>query len=119
MLDQGGLVFTQTHQTWPVHEEPWDFWRFSKHSWRALFNTATGSETIETAAGDFAAIHPCRPTKITRDLSEQSAYLGSACIARKVSNTALSWPVPTHVAARDSYPKGELARPPWETSITK
>jgi hypothetical protein len=112
VLEEGGLVFTQTHQTWPIHEEPWDFWRFSQHSWRALFNPSTGYEPIETSAGDYAEIYPCRPTNITRDLSNQSAYLGSACIARKVSNTVLSWPVPTHVAARDMYPKGELSTPP-------
>jgi len=108
VLRDGGLVFTQTHQTWPMHEEPWDFWRFSQHSWQALFNSATGYEIVETAAGDFAEIYPCRPNAITRDLSRQSAYLGSASIARKISNTTLSWPVPTHVAARDMYPKGEL-----------
>ena len=32
MLEPGGLVFTGCHQTWPVHEEPWDFWRFSRYS---------------------------------------------------------------------------------------
>jgi hypothetical protein len=112
VLQQGGLVFTQTHQTWPMHEEPWDFWRFSRHSWQALFNSDTGYEIIETAEGDYAEIYPCRPNTITRDLPQQSAYLGSACIARKVSETTLTWPVPTHVAARDMYPKGELAAPP-------
>jgi hypothetical protein len=111
VLGDGGLIFTQTHQTWPMHEEPWDFWRFSQHSWRALFNSSTGYEIIETAAGDYAEIYPCRPTRITRDLPQQSAYLGSACIAKKQSDSVLSWPVPTQVAARDMYPKGESAQP--------
>lgn len=111
VLDDNGLVFTQTHQTWPMHEEPWDFWRFSQHAWRALFNSATGYEIVETSAGDYAEIYPCRPTRITRDLPMQAAYLGSACIARKVSGTTLSWTVPTSVAARDMYPKGESIVP--------
>lgn len=111
VLAEGGLVFTQTHQTWPMHEEPWDFWRFSQHAWRALFNSSTGYEIVETSAGDYAEIYPCRPTRITRDLPMQAAYLGSASIARKISSTALSWPVPTQVAARDMYPKGESIAP--------
>jgi len=112
VLAQGGLVFTQTHQTWPMHEEPWDFWRFSKHSWGALFNPVTGYEVVEASAGDFAEIYPCRPNSITRGLSGQSAYLGSASIARKVADTTLSWPVSTEVAACGMYPKGELDSPP-------
>lgn len=111
VLEDGGLVFTQTHQTWPIHEEPWDFWRFSQHSWRPLFNSATGYEVVEAAVGDHAEIYPCKPSKATRDLQQHKAYLGSACIARKISASPLSWAVPTQIAVQGMYPKGETPPP--------
>lgn len=112
VLAPGGIVFTSTHQTWPVHEEPWDFWRFSRYSWQTLFNPATGFEVLEAASGEPARIHPRRTTPAMRTMHQANAYLGSASIVRKVSETTLSWPVPLSVAARDMYPKGELAEPP-------
>lgn len=112
VLRVGGLVFTQTHQTWPIHEEPWDFWRFSKHSWQTLFNSATGFEIVETAHGEPARIHSLRSNAVTRLLANEPAYLGSDSIVKKIGDTQLSWPVPLAVAARDSYPAGELSAPP-------
>lgn len=114
VLAPGALVFTGTHQTWPMHEEPWDFWRFSPHSWQTLYNAATGFELVEAVAGDWASIYPNRPNAITRYLPLQPAYLGAGAIARKISDTTLDWPVPTRVATMAMYPKGELERPPEE-----
>ncbi len=112
VLVPGGLVYTSTHQTWPMHEEPWDFWRFSPHSWQALFNAATGYELVEAVAGEPARVHPIRGSLVTRDMPSSTAYLGSAAIARKVGETRLEWPVSTRDVTSTSYPKGELARPP-------
>jgi hypothetical protein len=112
VLSVGGIVFTQTHQTWPIHEEPWDFWRFSKHSWQTLFNSATGFEVVEAAHGDPARIFALRTSAVTRRLPYEPAYLGSDSIVRKTGETELVWPVPLTVAARDSYPAGEMAAPP-------
>lgn len=111
VLLPGGIVYTATHQTWPVHEEPWDFWRFSKHSWQTLFNPATGFEIVEAVCGEPARVHACRTSPVTRYLPDSPAYLGSASIVRKISDTTLSWPVPLEIAARGNYPPGELAAP--------
>ncbi|MBI4626994.1 MAG: hypothetical protein HY736_27700 [Verrucomicrobia bacterium] len=105
VLAPGGLVFTQTHQTWPMHEEPWDFWRFSRHSWQTIFNTATGFEVLEAVSGDPAHIHACYTDPVTRGLAaSRDAHLGSASLVRKISDTALTWPVPVELAARDRHP---------------
>jgi hypothetical protein len=112
VLIPGGLVFTGTHQTWPVHEEPWDFWRFTRYSWRTLFNAMTGFEIVEVACGQPARIQPMHPNAATRGLPEFSAYLGSASIVRKTADTRLSWPLPTELVAEGHYPKGELLVPP-------
>ncbi len=113
VLVPGGLVFTGTHLTWPLHEEPWDFWRFSQYAWPTLFNAATGFEIVEAVCGEPARVHACRTNPVTRDLpGSRAAYLGSASIVRKISDTTLAWPVPVEVAARDSYPAGELTKSP-------
>ena len=118
VLAPGGLVFTQTHQTWPLHEEPWDFWRFSRHSWQTLFNPATGFEVVEAVSGDPAHIHACFTNPVTHGLAaSRDAHLGSASIARKVSATTLSWPVPVATAARDMYPAGELSSSPLSATV--
>ena len=52
----GGLVYVQSHQTWPVHDAPWDFWRFSKYGWDTLFHTYSGFEVIAAEMGEPASI---------------------------------------------------------------
>lgn len=108
----GGIIYTATHQTFPMHEEPWDFWRYSQHSWRCLFNQETGYEVLETFVGEPARIHPCRTSENTRDVYLSPAWLGAACIARKVSDTLLSWPVPMSSVTAATYPSGALIVPP-------
>jgi len=112
VLVPGGIVFTSTHQTWPLHEEPWDFWRFSAHSWSTLFNSSTGFEVVEAVCGEPARIHAVCPNPATRTLQNLPAFLGSASIVRKTSETSLAWPVSLRTASRDSYPPGELSGPP-------
>lgn len=112
ILEPGGVVYTSTHQTWPPHEEPWDFWRFSQHSWRTLFNAATGFEILEAVVGEPARVHACRTSPVTRGMPDSPAWLGSASLARKTHATTLEWPVPLEVAAGAMYPAGELSAPP-------
>src|SRR5262249_38428306 len=111
VLETGGLVFTMSHQTWPPHEEPWDFWRFSRSSWQTIFNAATGFEILEPAGGEPARVHPVRQHPANRDLPQSIAWLGSTCLARKITDTKLSWPVPLKIAVEGNYPKGESPLP--------
>lgn len=111
VLTPGGLVYTSTHQTWPMHEEPWDFWRFSKHSWRGIFNPTTGFDLIEAVVGEPARVHSCRTSESTKGLPDSPCFLGSACLARKVSGVRAQWPVPNLGGIGDMYPAGELTVP--------
>lgn len=112
VLTLGGIVYTSTHQTWPLHEEPWDFWRFSRHSWQTLFNAATGFEVLEAVHGEAARVHAVRTSPVTRDMPASVAYLGSASLVRKTAETQLAWPVPLGTATAGNYPAGEDAAPP-------
>jgi len=105
VLKPDGLVFVATHQAFPLHEAPWDYWRFSDSAWRALFNPATGFEILGTALGEEASVVGHRLSAASKELDLYSAYLGSAVIARKTGDTHLSWEVePGLVYGEDSYP---------------
>ncbi|OFX24554.1 MAG: hypothetical protein A2V77_06795 [Anaeromyxobacter sp. RBG_16_69_14] len=106
VLRPGGLFFAATHQSWPLHDAPWDFWRFSSSAWPALFNAHTGFRVVEAVMGLPATIAPATFLGgATIGLETQPAYLGSAVIVEKVSETALAWPVPLTMVSSGLYPK--------------
>ena len=47
LLNEGGLFIARAPTTWPLHAEPWDFWRFSHHGWQGLLNAGTGFEILD------------------------------------------------------------------------
>lgn len=57
-LKLGGETLHVTHQTWPVHETPNDFFRMSDQALRSLFGAATGFEVIECGMAFPVAIVP-------------------------------------------------------------
>jgi hypothetical protein len=93
VLAPGGLVFIGTHQTFPVHEAPWDFWRFSDRAWHSLFNRATGFEIVATAMGQPADIVPHASTGAVVGIGSQPAFLTSSVLARKVGEPRVCWDV--------------------------
>ncbi len=112
VLVRGGIVYTSTHQTFPMHDEPWDFWRYSQYTWGCLFNAQTGFEIVESVVGEPARIHAARTSEVTRDLHLSPAWLGSASIVRKIDETSLTWPVPMAAVTATVYPAGEMAQAP-------
>ena len=101
-----------------LHEEPWDFWRFSRHSWKTIFNADTGFEIVEAVSGDPAHVHACYTNPVTRGLADsRDAHLGSASIVRKISDTVLVWPVAVGSVTRDMYPAGEMTSPPISPTV--
>ena len=47
-LKIGGLLFIQTHQTFPLHGYPFDYFRFSREAMAGLFGTKMGFQVIST-----------------------------------------------------------------------
>ncbi len=47
-LRVGGLLFVQTHQSFPLHGYPNDYFRFSQDALASLFGTSMGFEVIAT-----------------------------------------------------------------------
>jgi hypothetical protein len=88
----GGLAFIQSHPTWPLHEEPWDFFRFSKDSWSSLFNEFTGFEIVAAGYAIEASIVPMNMDGgALQGIDEHPTFLLSACIARKTGSPTLDW----------------------------
>jgi hypothetical protein len=99
----GGIALFHTHQAWPLHDEPWDFWRFSKDAWPALFNAKTGFEILQAGMGEPTFFVPLR-VQASTNFDEQLSYLVSSVIVRKTSETMLSWDVNLRDAVDTAYP---------------
>jgi hypothetical protein len=89
-----------------IHEEPWDFWRFSNYTWPALFNRATGFAVESVGMGEPVAIVPrvCTPDKVFLP-DAASGYAAVACLARKVGQARVSWDVELSDVIPDMYPE--------------
>ena len=62
VLKVGGLLFIQTHQSFPLHAYPYDYFRFSREALAGLFGTRMGFRVIDTnyefPAGIYSAREP-------------------------------------------------------------
>jgi len=105
VMKPGGIGFFLTHQGWPVHDAPWDFWRFSDQSWRALLNAATGFEIIEARMGEPTFVVPQRLHPVNAFGMGQYSYLVSSVLFRKVGDTTLDWPVEVADITATHYPE--------------
>lgn len=104
VMATGGVLFVSSHQAWPVHEYPWDYWRFSDQAWHGLFNAYTGFEIVDAVMGEPGYITPDVVHGPTDGLDQQPAWLATAVIARKIGDTELSWDVPHDGIVGTQYP---------------
>ena len=88
----------------PCTTPPFDFWRYSTHSWRALFNAATGFELVDVAMGERASIVADVVTAATAGLEAEPAFLGSSVLARKTGPTVLEWDITLDLLVDGDYP---------------
>jgi hypothetical protein len=72
VMAPGAVAYIQTHQTYPIHDAPWDYWRMSKDAWPALFNRSTGFEILDIGEAEPAFIvphprrRPCSQSRVMR-----------------------------------------------------
>ncbi len=103
----GGLLHVSTHPVWPEHEMPWDFWRFPKNGFHALFNKYTGFEIISLTEG-----LPCKAYSLVTDPPTRSLWFrtinqGVSIIAKKISNyqsEILKWDLNISDVVNNMYP---------------
>jgi SAM-dependent methyltransferase len=104
VLKPGAVGLFVTHQAWPVHEEPWDFWRYSSWAWHALLNPHTGFEILETRMAEPASL-VARVVHVGVNHGDVPCYQSSSVLFRKVSGTALQWPVRVSDVTGTFYPE--------------
>jgi SAM-dependent methyltransferase len=106
VLKVGGLVFVSTHPTYPPHDRPWDFYRFSKHGMAALFNKLTGFDILDVCEGLPCRIVPMGFEPAMRGMQIHEAFLGVALLARKVGppDPRLAWDVSIGEFLNTEYP---------------
>lgn len=82
-LRVGGLVFIQTHQTFPIHGVPYDYNRFSKEALASLFGSAMGFKVHATCYGSPAAIY----SRLDPTSHKVQSFLHVQVFAEKVAET--------------------------------
>ncbi len=82
-LKPGGLIFIQTHQTFPLHAFPFDYFRFSREALEGLFGTRMG---VDVVAVDYEF-----PAVISNEqdplLGKNPAFLNSGLLGQKLAPT--------------------------------
>ena len=111
VLNIGAVGFFTTHQSWPLHDAPWDFWRFSDQAWSALFNSLTGFEIIRVFMSEPGVVVARRWHPVVH-FQEQPIYLSSVVMFRKISETQLTWPVEVSDIVATHYPATSSSRDP-------
>lgn len=82
-LKIGGLLFVQTHQSFPIHSSPHDYFRFSREALAALFGTKMG---FEVTATDYE--FPVRlKARESADVGFMPAFLNSRLWGEKTGKT--------------------------------
>lgn len=107
VLKTGGLFLTITHPAYPPHALPWDFWRFSRSGFSALFNARTGFEIIDWAEGIPAVLLPLGDMEPhLRETHLNPCFLSIAVLARKIGDpdTSLNWEIDLKDIIPDTYP---------------
>jgi SAM-dependent methyltransferase len=82
-LKVGGVLFVQTHQSFPLHGYPSDYFRFSQEALAGLFGTTMGFE-VKATNYDFPAKIVSRREPGTQDMP---AYLNTTLWGEKHSPT--------------------------------
>jgi hypothetical protein len=115
VLRVGGLGYIATHQTIGMHDEPWDYWRFSATAWDGLFNRNTGFEIVGRAIDHPQYIVPHFWTPEQRDSVERaSGYLGVSVLVRKIGEPEAGWEtIDLPGLIKTDYPETHEPPPVW------
>jgi hypothetical protein len=105
VLSNGGILLVASHQSFPIHEYPWDYFRFSDRAYHSLFNRYTGFELLDAVMACPARIvHEHRVPRL-EGLDKMSAYLRSAALARKIGEPSVDWNVDVREVLNEPYPE--------------
>ncbi len=93
-LNDGGKALIISHGSWPLHEESWDFFRFSKESRYGIFNVYSGFHVVDAQYQYPASIVPFHRGGDGSNfeiLSHGPTYLLSGCVVEKIGPPQVAW----------------------------
>jgi SAM-dependent methyltransferase len=83
----GGVLFIQTHQSFPLHAYPHDYFRFSREALAGLFGTQMGFQVVATAYDFPAKVYSRRVPSI----ADMPSFLNVVLFGEKISTTPPSY----------------------------
>jgi SAM-dependent methyltransferase len=104
IMRNGAIAYLLTHQTYGVHDEPWDFWRYNQNTWKTIFNSATGFEVLDTAVGDALFTLPRLYNPSWKNAEKVIGYCDSAALIKKTSEPRLEWNMTINDVTTGEYP---------------
>lgn len=91
VLRPGGLLCLITPSAAPLHAEPWDFYRFSDHSWVGMLNHMTGFEIIDRSVSAPMVVLPRVVLPGGERMQHGPAFMMTSVLARKIGETSVDW----------------------------
>jgi hypothetical protein len=89
VLESGGITFHATHFSWPIHERPWDFYRFSDEGLKILFPPVMGYKIIKSGLFSPLRMFPDRIEPGQERLPFERGFGGSSILAEKICEVDL------------------------------
>jgi hypothetical protein len=83
VLEIGGITYHATHFAWPMHERPWDFYRYSDEGLKALFSQSMGFKVIRSGLFNPLRMHLDTIPLGQEELALQTGFAGSAILVKK------------------------------------
>ena len=110
VMKPDGIAYIQSHQAWPVHDSPWDFFRFSSDAWKCLFHKKSGWEVLGV---EHSIPAYCTPLLESGNKSlhfgcdgRNVGYLKSSCLVKRNNiHPSLDWAVTLNDLVANSYPE--------------
>jgi predicted SAM-dependent methyltransferase len=85
MLKVGGIIYIQTHQTYPLHGYKYDYYRFSREALKSTFSKKMNMKTISTIFNGSCVIIPEENLGGWNDVAE--SYLNVIYVGEKIDET--------------------------------
>lgn len=92
VMSAGGYAYIGSHGAWPLHEQPWDFWRYSNDAWHGIFNSHTGFRVVKAGQALRCSTVPDYSSGTAlQGIDRHPSYLLSACLVQKTDDAKVQW----------------------------
>ncbi len=85
ILNIEGIIYIQTHQTFPLHGYKYDYFRFSRESLKAIFSNKMNMSCLSTYYTNICAIMPHTDYGVWNDVAE--SYMNVVSVFKKIGET--------------------------------